>query len=54
LVIISVGSVVDVGGNGKLYDDPDEHELSGSMLIIDGNVVEKNEVGGAEGGGKLT
>ncbi len=53
-VIISVESVVDVGGNGKLYDDPDEHELSGSMLIIDGNVVEKNEVGGAEGGGKLT
>ncbi len=54
LVIISVESVVDVEGNGKLYDDPDEHELRGSILIIDGNVVEKNEVDGADGGGKLT
>ncbi len=44
-------SVVD-DENGKLYDDPDEHELSGSMLIIDGNAVEKREVVG--GGGRLT
>lgn len=53
-VVKSVESVVDVEGNGKLYDEPDEHELSGSILIIDGNVVEKNEVVGVDGGGKLT
>jgi hypothetical protein len=52
--MISAESVADVGANGKLYDDPDEHEFSGSILIIDGNVVEKNEVDDAEGGGKLT
>lgn len=54
LLIISVESVVDGGMNGKLYDDPVEHELSGSILIIDGNPVEKNDVGGAGGGGRLT
>jgi len=54
LVIISVESVVGVEGKGKLYDDPDEHELRGSILIIDGNAVEKNEVDDPGGGGKLT
>lgn len=53
-VIMSLVNVVDDGGNVKLYDDPDEHELSGSILIIDGKAVEKSELVGAGGGGKLT
>ncbi len=53
-VIISVLSIVDDEGNGKLYDDPDEHELSGSILIIDGNPVEKSAVVGVDDGGKPT
>jgi len=38
--------IVDGGGNGKLYVAVDEYELIGSILIIDGNVVEKNEGSG--------
>jgi hypothetical protein len=47
-------SIVDDGGNGKLYEDDDEQELSGSMLIIDGNVDEKSDDVGVGGGGRLT
>ena len=54
LVTTSAASVADDGTKGKLYDDPVGHEWSGSIPMIDGNVAEKKEVGGAAGGGKLT
>ena len=53
-VIRSLVNVAGDEGNGKLYDDPVELELSESMLIIAGNAVEKSEVVGTGGCGTVT
>lgn len=42
------------GGNGRLYVEVDEQVFNGSILIIDGNAVEKNEVEGVDVDGRLT
>ena len=56
-VSFAIESVDGTGGgwgNGRLYVEVDEQVFNGSILIIDGNAVEKNEVEGVDVDGRLT